>query len=182
MIPANVALLSVGMLTITAFLPVICYLDLKYRKIPIEYFYTLATINIPVAAIIYAERWLTLLNLFTGICISIVIWFAYLAFRQGIFSGADRNLIILMIMFTFYNPFSPLADPQYAEFIAWVYQVKFFAYLFMVMCFVPLVILIYNLWKKNQYNLWDMLTKYPRGIPMTIPISAAYLITLIWGL
>jgi len=182
MIDGKVLILSIGMISLSIIMPYFCYLDIRYRKIPVEYFYFLAGLNLPVMALIYLSGWVTLWHLATSLGISAMIIAAYLYFRSGIFSGADRNLLIAIILFLFYNPFSPIIDPVYSDWIAWCYQIKFIAYFFMVMCIVPGIILAYNLLKRNDYPLWDMLTKYPRGIPMVLPIAAAYYITVIWGI
>lgn len=182
MIAGKILILSFGMTTLSLIMPFLCYLDVKYRRIPVEVFCYLYAFNIVPFFIIYYNGWVTLWHFATSIGISALIIAAYLYFRAGIFSGADRNLLIAIILFLFYNPFSPIIDPAYTDFIAWTYQIKFIAYFFMVMCFVPGIILTYNLLKRNDYPLWDMLTKYPRGIPMVLPIAAAYYITIIWGI
>lgn len=182
MITAKAILLSVGVLTILSNLPLFCYLDLKYRRISIDYFYALIGINAPVAAVIYLSGWISLFHLLVSLAIAAVIWGGYLVYRSGAYSGADRNLLICIILFTFYNPLSPLADPTYADFIAWVYQVKFLTYFAMVMCFVPLVILIRNIVRYEKHDVLGMVTAFPGGFPMVLPITAAYLITMVWGL
>lgn len=178
----QVILLSIGMITITLMMPVFVFLDLKYRKIPVDYFVMLFTINGVVTGYIYWHGYLTLMHLVGSLVISLAIYAAYLLFRSGAFSGADRNILIMIVMFFQFNPFSQLADANYAEFIAFVYQVKFLAYFFMVMCLTPLVVLAYNLIKMNRYPVWEMITKVPRGMPLTVQIAIAYFITLVWGL
>lgn len=181
MIP-KVILLSIGMITITLMMPLFVYLDLKYRKISADYFVFIFTINGVVTTYVYWLGYLTLLHLAGSVVVSLLIYAAYLIFRSGVFSGADRNILIMIIMFFQFNPFSPLADANYAEFISFVYQVKFIAYFFMMMCLTPLVVFAYNLFRRNRYPVWEMLTKVPGGMPLTVQIAIAYYITLIWGL
>lgn len=179
---AKVIMLSTGMISLSIIMPYFCYLDIRYRKIPFEYFCFLIGINLLPMVIVYLTGWVSLWHLGTSLAISILIYAAYLYFRAGVFSGADRNLLIAIIMFLFYNPFSQITTPVYADWIAWCYQLKFIVYFFMVMCILPGVVLVYNLLKGNRYPIWGMLTEYPRGIPMVLPIAAAYYITVIWGI
>jgi hypothetical protein len=177
-------LLSVGMISILAYLPLMCYLDLKDRKVPVGLFASLLIINVPITALVYALGWLSLWHLLSSLMICVFAFAIWKWFGSGAFSAADRNLLMCIALFFYWNPFQQYMDIQYANFIAATYQEMFLVYFIMVMCMVPLCVFALNLGIKNQneYNVWEMITKVPRGIPMIIPIAAAFMVTILWGI
>ena len=195
-------ILSIGFITILAYLPLMVYLDLKDRAVPWEYFLSLAIINLPVTALVYYLHWLPMTHLVTSVMICVFAFIVWKLFGAGAFSAADRNLICCIGLFFYWNPFNPYMDVTYAWFIAGNYQLMFLVYFVMVMCMMPLCIVGYNLglgnhmpfrevWNdgcvtpfilpKTPYTIWEMLTKIERGIPMIVPISVAFILAAVLG-
>lgn len=184
MTPLVPGLLGIGAGTTLAFLPLLCLLDLKYREVPYWLFFALAVINLPITFLCYAAGWLPWTHAVSSLMICGFAFAVWKWFGAGAFSAADRNLICCIALFFYWNPFNTTLDTQYVPFIAMLYQVKFLVYLVMVLCILPLCIFAYNMHKGNnkEYTVWEMVTKVPRGIPMIIPISAAYVIAMFWGI
>lgn len=184
MIPLIPGLLGIGAGTTLAFLPLMCYLDWKYREVPWGLFLALAIANAPVTFLIYAAGWLPWTHAITSLMICGFAFAVWKWFGAGAFSAADRNLICCIALFFYWNPFNPALDTQYVAFIAMVYQLKFLVYLIVVLCVMPLCIFAFNMGAgyNKEYTVWEMVTKVPRGIPMIIPISVAYVIALFWGI
>jgi len=196
------AMLSIGFITILAYLPLMVYLDLKDREVPWYFFANIAIINLPVTALVYYVGWLPLTHLLTSVMICAFAFAVWKVFGAGAFSAADRNLICCIALFFYWNPFNPYMDTNYAGFIAMVYQLKFLVYFVVVMCIMPLCIFGYNLgegkhWGAKRvyregrvtpevvpqvpYTVWEMITRIERGIPMIVPIAIAFLLAAIWG-
>ena len=195
-------LLSIGFITILAYLPLMVYLDLRDRAVPWEYFLSLAIINLPITALVYFAGWLPWTHLLTSLMICTFAFVVWKWFGAGAFSAADRNLICCVALFFYWNPFNPFMDTNYAGFIALMYQLKFLVYFVMVLCIMPACIFAFNMGQGNHwdsrrvygygrvtpeivpqtpYTIWEMLTRVPRGIPMIVPIAAAFLIAAMWG-
>ena len=195
-------ILSIGMITILAYLPLMVYLDIKDRAVPWEYFLSLAIINLPITALVYYLHWLPWTHLLTSLMICVFAFAVWKLFGAGAFSAADRNLICCIALFFYWNPFNAYMDVNYAGFIALLYQLKFLVYFVMVLCIMPLCILAFNMGmgnhkqfytmyqgnrvdpiyvKRTPYTIWELLTRVPGGIPMIVPIAAAFLIAAMWG-
>ena len=198
MIPA---LLSIGFITLLLFLPLMCYWDIRDRKVPWEYFAVLAALNIPATAYLYYTGTLSLWHLAYSLAVCIFAFAVWKIYGAGAFSAADRNLVCCIALFFYWNPFSPAMDTNYVNFIATIYLVKFLVYLIVVLCILPGIIFAYNLIAKrhkkyfkvryNQFNMmeeqqpytaWEMVTRLPQGIPMILPIAAAFLMAAVWGI
>ena len=162
-------------------IPFFIYMDIKYRRIPPIIFGIVLLVNIPVLILIYGSGWISPWHLFGSLMMCGVFFFLWKVFGSGAYGGADRNLLICIAVLMFYNPFAANADLQYANFIAFAYQAKFIAYLFLAMCCTPGIILAYNLIKKNNYSIIESVSKFPGGFPMVIPIALAFYITILWG-
>ena len=184
MIPITSSLLGIGAGTMLMFLPLMCYLDWKYREVPWWLFFALAIVNVPITFLVYAAGWLPLTHAATSLAICLFAFAVWKLFGAGAFSAADRNLICCIALFFYWSPFNPALDAQYVPFIAMVYQLKFLVYLIVVMCVMPLCIFTFNMIAgyNKEYTIWEMVTKVPRGIPMIIPISVAYVIAMFWGI
>ena len=77
MIPA---LLSIGFITLLLFLPLMCYWDIRDRKVPWEYFAVLAALNIPATAYLYYTGTLSLWHLAYSLAVCIfafAVWKIY---------------------------------------------------------------------------------------------------------
>jgi hypothetical protein len=193
-------LLSIGFISLLVSVPWMCYLDLRYRKVSPWYFALLCVFNIPVTGYLYYLGILPWTHLLTSIAICVFAFAIWKMYGAGAFSAADRNLIYCIALFFYWNPFSGAMDLNYAGFIAVMYQVKFLVYFVMVLCLMPLCVFALNLGRgmhlnyfpvkygdvvlmepQEPYTAWEMLTKVPRGIPMILPIAAAFFISAIWG-
>jgi hypothetical protein len=86
-------LLSIGFITIAAYLPLMVYLDLKERQVPWYFFANIAIINLPITALEYYAGWLPLTHLLTSLMVCAFAFVVWKLFGAGAFSAADRNLI-----------------------------------------------------------------------------------------
>ena len=108
---------------------------------------------------------------------------------MGWIGGGDFWLITIIMLFVQYNPF---VFPRY-----W-FSSDFFYMLLLIICTLPIFVWIYNfragnLFAKTRFNphnnldeviapgysFVEMLTKFPGGFPLMIPIALAFVLTLV---
>lgn len=165
-------------LCILALIPHICFSDIRTRTVK-----TWVWIPVIISGIISLglylqespERNLYLLGLSIALCIGI---FA-VAIIGGI-GGADAIFASCIMLFIQYNPF---------HFPRVFFPLDFLWTLLMITITLPIWIYGYNLYLGNlkgdeltstkPYTFIEMLTKFPRGVPFMIPISLAFIITLL---
>ena len=153
----------VGFLSVVAYIPLLCYLDLRYRRVPWWVWIPMLAANMPATYYLYTNglQWgyalfsVIMTLVFMAVCIT---WHG--------FEGAD------MLLLTFIAWFCPL-DPFFPE--NNVFQIKFMVWLTLSMLVTALLIFLYNATTRQQLPLIEMFQRMPRHVPMMIPIAAAYL-------
>lgn len=101
-------------------------------------------------------------------CALVVI--AFLLSFFGAIGGADFWFISAIMIFVQYNPF---------KFPRVFFPLDFFWTLLLTACYVPVLVFFYNKWKGNDLPVIKMFTTFPNGIPFMIPISFAFIVTLL---
>lgn len=158
----------IPLVVILAYIPYVCYMDWKYREVPLRTWIPIVAINFIMLYQYLIEspaRNYYLLALSCGLCIILLVLSAFKAI-----AGADV-IFGSIILITF--QYSPLVFPR--EF----FPLDFFWNLCLTTVYLPVLIYFYNLRKGNKYSIVNMFTKFPRGIPFMIPISFAFIATII---
>jgi Flp pilus assembly protein protease CpaA len=172
---------------ILAYLPFMCWSDWKTRTFNFSYLIPLIVVESLLLWRYLAEspaRNYYLLGLSAAFCL---IPLALAIF--GIIGGGDFWLITIIMLFAQYNPF---VTPRY-----W-FSSDFFYILLLIICFLPIIVWFYNyragnLWggcvtfnpynqmmePVNGYSFVEMLTRFPGGFPLMLPIALAFVLTLV---
>jgi hypothetical protein len=90
----------------------------------------------------------------------------------GYLEGADFLFLCLISAFWVVNPYP---HPH------GLMQIIFYIYLAFVSAMTAIVVLGYNILNGNEWELIDMMSHYPRGVPYIIPISVAFLMSVVFG-
>jgi len=164
------AILLIPVMSILAYLPYLCASDIQNRAVPHKSWLPLLAVNLPVLAYMMlipdGYPWYSL-------AISLVmIGTFYVITRMGIIHGADFVYLAVISLFWVVNPFP------------WPHglmQIMFYIYLIVVMMLTPMFVLIYNYLQGHRWNVYRMMSEFPRGIPMIVPISVAFVLSVGWG-
>lgn len=152
-------MLWVPMISLLLYVPVVCYLDLKYREVEHDYWWPLMVMNVPTIVMLIWDG--NVLLYLPGLIVTAV-WF--IAMRFGAFEGADFLYLTWISLFFIYNPLSG----------HWLMVLPFT--IFLVACLVITAgwVLMYNIFTGRGYGL-----HFTREIPMMIPISVALVLTVV---
>ena len=153
-----------GVASIMMSIPLICILDIKYREVPNFIWVYLGIINIPCIAVLYLTG---LPYTYIALSIGLVGLYCLMWSREWI-GGADAKFLSIIAIST------PLL------------QFTFYLWLMIILGILPFVVYVRNKWfdkdlLKPMMTLKSMFTYYPRGIPYTVPISIAFVISSLAG-
>lgn len=168
MITADI-LLWINFLVLLAYVPVVCYLDIKYREVHPYLWIPMVIVCTPIISYMLASGyypWYTLMISF----VMIVVFKA--AMMKHYIEGADFLYLSLISLYWVVTP------------VGWVHglmQVQFYIYLLFVSFITATVILAYNYLSDNRWDIAMMMSEYKNGIPYMVPISAAFLLSVVFG-
>jgi hypothetical protein len=151
-------MLWIPMISLLLYVPIVCYLDLKYREIEHDYWLPLIVMNVPTAIMLLWDG--NGLLYIPGV-VATMVWF--MAMRFGMFEGADFIYLSLISLFFIYNPISG----------HWLMVLPFSIFLTTCLTITAGWILIYNMITKGELTL-----KFNKELPMMLPISAALILTV----
>ena len=158
----------IPVLLILLYVPFVCISDWRSRTFNVMYYIPLILINAPLLYLYLAES--PARNYyFLGLTILLCLVTFALALIKSI-GGGDFWLITLMMITVPYNPFITIRK---------FFPLDFFYTLMITACYLPLVIYVYHIHKKDKLPFKQMLTQFPGDFPYTIPISFAFIATLI---
>ena len=155
-------------LLILLYIPFVCISDWKTRTFNFLYFIPLIIINIPLLYIYLSEspmRNYLLMGLTILICLLVLALALY-----GAIGGGDFWLITLIMITVPYNPFITIRK---------YFPLDFFYTLMITACYIPVVIYFYHVKRKDKLPLKEMLTSFPGQFPYMLPISFAFIATLV---
>lgn len=161
----------IGVISTLIYLIPLCYYDIKYRRIPKYSFIPLIIVNIPALFILYTNGlplgYIALAGLLTA-------FFIFL-FNRNCYRGADARFLILISWFCLLNPLNPADSSN-------IFQIIFVIMLAAASVFWMIYVYFYNRSKGNKgMSLWQKFNNYPRGSPWMIPISIAFILTVIFA-
>lgn len=156
--PIPYLMLAVPVVSLLAYVPIVCYLDLKYREIDHLYWLPLVLVNIPTMALMFSlDNYL----LYVPALVAIFVWFT--AMRFGYFEGADFLYLTWISLFLIYNPLSS----------HWLMVLPFTIFLVACLFICAVWVLMYNIFTYRKVTM-----KYIE-FPMMLPISAALVLTVL---
>jgi hypothetical protein len=160
---------AIVIIMILCYIPLVCYSDIKTRTVKFVWYLPLIVIGTACLNAYLSdapERNIYLLGLTVVLCLILLA-----ASGLGAFGGSDFFFASFIMLFVQYNPFK---SPRI------FFALDFFWTLFIVMMFIPIILYAYNLFNpKSPTSFKGRLTYYPRGVPFMIPISFAFIATLI---
>lgn len=149
-----------SILSLLAYIPLVCYLDWKYRDIGTHKIWLpLIAWNIPVVAAGYLTGYYPQ-EIFLATVLMSVGWFAILRNK-----GADCVWLILITMFAVVNPVSGVA----------------IIYPFVMYLFIFTLAVIFGVYLDNRLQKGKWVFETERGIPYLIVISLAFVMAVVMG-
>ena len=164
----------VGILSTLLYIPFLCYFDIKHRSIPRFALWPLVLVNLVALYILYSNGLPPMYLLLAGF---LTVLYAVL-WKFKAFKGADARFLIIMAWACPLNPLNAndtFFQIQYPIFLAGV-SVLWMIYVY----FVGRKASIDPVSFKKK-SLWKKFNDYPRGSPWMIPISVAFILTVILG-
>jgi hypothetical protein len=155
----SILLLSVPVVSLLAYVPLVCLLDLEYREVEHWYWIPLVLVNIPTMVMMMSD---SNYLLYLPSLVAIFVWFTAMRFHY--FEGADFLYLTWISLFYIYNPRSG----------HWLMVLPFTIFLAACLIVTAGWILAYNLFTGKGLTL-----KFDKEIPMMFPISAALLLTVL---
>jgi Flp pilus assembly protein protease CpaA len=165
-------------------IPYFCWSDIRTREVDPKYIALVALLSIPSLIMYLSEspdRNYYLFGLSIGLCI-----IPFIIALVGGIGGADFWFIMTIMIFVQYNPF---------KFPRVFFPLDFLWTLLVTMVYMVVILYAINLYHKRNkeeilheggitvhqtpYTLVEMFTKYPNGIPFMVPISFAFVATLV---
>ena len=165
MILADIAIL-IPIISILAVIPFVCYSDIKNREVSDTFWVSLLVVNAPGAIYLYAFDYYPPFTLLTSAAMSALF---YLTVRKGLLQQADGIFLTIISIFYIINPW-PVPHGSV--------QLAFLVNLITMMFMTAIIVYGYNVLKGNRYDLVKMASEYPGGVPFMLPISAAFLLTV----
>lgn len=151
----------VPVITLLAYVPIVCYLDWKYREVDPVGWTALVAINIPCLLVFYYlgvyEWWMLVLSL-------VAVGIYYGAMLLHYIEGADFWFIAWIMMFFIYNPISG----------HWLMALPFT--IFFATC-TGIAGIWVGIWNTIQGK--GFVFDFNGNVPMMLPISAALILTVI---
>jgi hypothetical protein len=166
MIAADIAIL-IPVISILAAIPFVCYSDIKAREVNDIFWLLLIGTNVPGMGYLYFEGYYQLFTLVTSI---VMIGIFYLITKKGLIQQADGIFLSIISLFYIINPW-PLPHGSV--------QLAFMVNLVTMMICTAVIVLGVNIWRGNRFDMVKMLSYYPEGIPFMLPISLAFILTVI---
>lgn len=162
-------LLEIIVLTFLFYIPVLCYLDIRYREIDHRTWIGIFLIGTPITSYLYISGLYPLTSLILSVIMAAIFYYAY---TRHYIEGADFMFLFWITMFWVVNPFPVPHGPM---------QIIFYLYLVVTMIITAGVVLAYNYAKGNRWGLVEMMSCYPGGVPFILPISAAFILSVVMG-
>ena len=169
MTPLDEFLLRIPILSLLAYVPFICYADVKWREIPHRWWFPLWGVNAPILAYFYWEGLYPFFALPVSLVMCGIFW---VLMRRDYIQGADMLFLWAVSLFFVTNPY-PL--PHGIE------QFPFYAFLIATMLITAPVLLVLNYYDGERRSVLSMMSHYPGGVPFILPISAALVLTVMFG-
>jgi len=148
------ALVWIPALMILGYIPVLIYLDLKYREVDHNYWWWMVGACSPCVALLYLSGAYPAVLLMLSLA-SVGIYFV--AMKMGLFEGADFMFLMFISLFFVQNPLSGLI----------LMPVSFG--IFLIACTIACGLFVRFVPDRKVREMF----------PMMIPISAAFIITLV---
>jgi hypothetical protein len=169
MTPLEELLLRIPIISLLAYLPFIIYADVKWRQIPPHWWLPLWGLNIPIMVYFYRSGYYPIQ---TAILSMIMIGIFWVMHHRDLIQGADTVFLWAISLFFVAAPFPVIHGDA---------QLIFYLYLIAMMILTAPVLFFLNVRRGFRGSLYAMMSEWPGGVPMLIPISAALVLAVLFG-
>ena len=169
MTPLTEFLVRLPVYSLLVYVPFVCWLDVRKREIEHEYWLPLWVINLPVMLYLYHGGVYPLATLLISL---IMCGIFYAMNARGNIEGADMLWLWAISLFFVINPWPVPHGPM---------QFPFYVFLMGAMVVTAGVLLVLNYRKGYRDSLYQMMSRWDRGVPLVVPISAAFLLAVVLG-
>jgi len=162
-------LLWINLIVFLAYIPLVCYLDIRYREIHPGLWLPMVCICSPIFISMLLMGFYPWYSTLFSI-VMIVIFKAAMHYKY--IAGADFLFLSLISLFWVVTP------------VGWVHglmQIQFYIYLIFTSLITAVCLLGINYYKGHRLDVITMMGDYRRGIPYMVPISAAFLMSVAMG-
>lgn len=162
-------LLWINLVAFLCYIPVVCYLDIKYREVDPRYWIPLVVVCLPI--LLYTIMW-ELVPWYSLVISGVMILIFHSAMRLRCLEGADFLFLSLISLFWVVTP------------VGWVHglmQIQFYIFFAFASAITAIYILMYNIMNGNDWDILKMMSEYPCGFPYMITISIAFLMSVVLG-
>lgn len=163
-------LLWINLVVILIYIPVLCYLDVRYREVNPILWAPMLLICGGITAYLYLTGFYPWYSLVISLVMCLIF---HLVFRSGYIEGADYLFLCGISMFWVMTPVGGYAHG--------LMQLLFYPYLIAAMAITALLVFAYNLLKGSRLDIVTMMSYYPGGVPFMLPISAAFVMSVVMG-
>ena len=163
-------LLWVNLIVFLVYCVAVSYLDVKYREVDPTAWVGLVLINGSINTYMYlTDYWYPWYSLLLS---GIMVVIFYVAFRYRVIEGADYLFLCFISMFWIMTPIGGAHG---------LMQPIFYIYLMFTLFMTAIAVMGYNVIHGNRFGIVEMMSKYPRGVPMMVPISVAFVLSVVMG-
>ena len=162
----------IPVLSFSAAIPLLCYLDVRYREIPPIIWLVLLSVNLPTAAFMYFKGFYPQESLIVSL---LAICLLFVMMVKNYIQGADFYFLALIMSFFVVNPY-PLPHG--------IMILPFMVFLFAMSVVTAIAIFSWNYVRMKgdtSMGLIGMASHFPNGVPYMVTISAAFIITVMFG-
>lgn len=168
MMPLIDTLLWINLIAFLSYIPIVCYLDVKYREVDPRMWIPMLAICIPIAVFMYLTNyWYPWYSFVISLVMCLIF---YVAMYKEYIEGADFLFLIFISLFWVMSPLYGAHG---------LMQIPFYIYFAFTSAVTAIYILGYNILDGQEWGVVKMMSDYPRGFPYMLTISSAFLLSVI---
>ena len=163
--------LWINLIIFLAYVPIVCYHDIKYREFHPLYWLPLVFWGCITSYVMYFTEygWYPKETIIASLLLCFIFW-VMLKFK--VIEGADYLYLCIIALFWVVNPYPTNHG---------IMQFVFYTYLMFTLFVTAAVVLLYNVIKGHRWGIVDMMSKFPCGVPMFVPIAIAFVLSALFG-
>ena len=163
--------LWINLIMFLAYVPLVCYFDIRYREFNPMLWAPLVGWGCITSYVMYftADGWYPKETIIASLLLIFIFW---VMLRFKVIEGADYLYLCIIALFWVVNPYPTNHG---------IMQFVFYAYLMFTLLVTAVVVLLYNVINGHRWGIVDMMSKYPRGVPMLVPIAIAFVLSALFG-
>jgi len=154
---------------IAVYIPCVIYMDIMYREFYPEQWVYLWFAGGSITTYLYLTGVYPWYSFVISMVMCIIFYFVM---QLGFLEGADLLFLCTISLVWVVNPY---------PYPHGLMQIPFYIYFAFTTILSMMYVFFYNLYKGNRWDITSMMSQYPRGFPYMITISAAFILSLVFG-